>query len=105
MSKIRDISPGLQVLRNFLLGRQHKMALRFEKDLAPRTADPPNLPEGPAHILSANYYYARDARREVHPPKVLTGPAVAGSITAGETKEAAPVVKKGKTPGVVYLWD
>lgn len=96
--EVRDVSPFLQVIRNFLLGRKHTQALRFPQDVSTRSPPPPNIPGGPAHKLSANYYYARDARREVAPPEVIaTG---AKQVTAGESSAVKRV-----TPGNVFLWD
>ncbi|PSN30267.1 hypothetical protein C0J52_18642 [Blattella germanica] len=106
--KPRDVSPLIQKLRNFLLGRQHINALRFEEGLAARTQPPPDLPEGPAHRLAANYYYARDGRREVKPPAVLAD--VAPSLTAGSAQAItsgsfAAAGKKPPTPGNHWQWD
>lgn len=95
--EVRDVSPFLQTLRNFLLGRKHTQALRFPQDVATRSPPLPELPDGPAHKLSANYYYTRDGRREVGPPEIIaTG-------TKQVTAEASAV--KRVTPGTVYLWD
>lgn len=95
--EVRDVSPFLQALRNFLLGRKHTKALRFPQDVATRSPPLPDLPDGPAHQLSDNYYYTRDARREVAPPEVIaTG---SKQVTAGES------TVKQVTPGKVFLWD
>lgn len=99
---IRDVSPFLQKLRNFLLGRDHILALRFEEALASRSPPLPELPDGPAHKLSANYYYTRDARREVTPPEVIYSNQKL--LESGEKAvDNKPV--KCRTPGQVWSWD
>ncbi|KAJ9592436.1 hypothetical protein L9F63_015852 [Diploptera punctata] len=107
--KPRDVSPLVKKLRNFLLGREHKNALRFGEGLSARTQPPPDLPEGPAHKLAANYYYARDGRREVKHPAVLADetPVIsAGSsqaITSGSAASERP--RKPPVPGRIWQWD
>ncbi|XP_058061691.1 NADH dehydrogenase [ubiquinone] 1 alpha subcomplex subunit 7-like [Anopheles bellator] len=98
MSKVvrRDIGPLLQELRNFLLGRKHTNALRFEDGIAARTQPPPNLPDGPAHKLAANHYVLRDARREVAPPVDVTTQKL---LTEKGSSTKLP------TPGKSYGWD
>ncbi|VDP20266.1 unnamed protein product [Soboliphyme baturini] len=45
---------------------------RYQDELSARDQpDVPNIPGGIHHRLSANYYYERDARRNVGPPKVI----------------------------------
>lgn len=96
--EVRDVSPFLQAFRNFLLGRKHTKALRFAQDVSTRSPPLPELPDGPAHKLSANYYCTRDARREVAPPEIIaTGTK---QVTAGESTAVKRV-----TPGNVFLWD
>jgi NADH dehydrogenase (ubiquinone) 1 alpha subcomplex subunit 7 len=107
--KPRDVSPLLQKLRNFLLGRKHTNALRFEEGLSARTQPPPNLPEGPAHVLAANYYCSRDGRREVKPPAVLADlghiSIAAGGGEAISSGSEVAVRKKVPTPGKHWQWD
>ncbi|XP_065163212.1 NADH dehydrogenase [ubiquinone] 1 alpha subcomplex subunit 7-like [Atheta coriaria] len=93
---IRDIGPFLQIFRNFLLGRKHTLAVRFEKDLVTRSPPPPALPDGCAHLLSANYYCTRDARREVKPPVEVPNQSL---LDASCEKIKIP------TPGKIYKWD
>ncbi|XP_055549900.1 NADH dehydrogenase [ubiquinone] 1 alpha subcomplex subunit 7-like isoform X2 [Wyeomyia smithii] len=92
----RDISPLLRELRNFLLGRKHTNALRFENGLAARTQPPPSLPEGPNHKVYSNYYALRDARREVVSPMDITSIKSIG-------KRTEPI--KLPKPGKSYGWD
>ncbi|XP_041972478.1 NADH dehydrogenase [ubiquinone] 1 alpha subcomplex subunit 7 [Aricia agestis] len=99
---LRDLSPIMQAWRNFLLGRKHTNALRFEPLLADRTQPPPAIPDGPSHKHAHNYYYTRDGRREVAPPLDLTQKLLAPSSDKGEPKAAANVPRR---PGNVYPWD
>uniref|UniRef100_A0A131Y1K7 NADH dehydrogenase [ubiquinone] 1 alpha subcomplex subunit 7 n=1 Tax=Ixodes ricinus TaxID=34613 RepID=A0A131Y1K7_IXORI len=95
MSLNRDISPALRLVREFLLGRQWKNNLRFPDQVTTRSPPPPSLPPGPAHKLSDNYYFARDGRREVAPPKLI----------ADNTSQLKRIGdhSKGATPGERYL--
>ncbi|KAF5289299.1 hypothetical protein FQA39_LY15137 [Lamprigera yunnana] len=76
---MRDVSPMLQKLRDILSGRTHISPLRFPHEVASRSPQHPNLPEGPHHTLNNNYYFARDARREVEPPPVISGQGCSSS--------------------------
>ncbi|KAJ8951101.1 hypothetical protein NQ318_003799 [Aromia moschata] len=87
-----------RTIRNFLLGRKHTLALRFQDLLSSRSPPPPVLPDGPHHKLAANYYYSRDARREVTPPEVVA-PAPK-QIEGGVVKSAKRI-----TPGPIHQWD
>lgn len=93
---VRDVSPLLQILRNFLLGRKFTQNLRFPKDVSSRSPPLPQIPDGPSHKLSANYYYTRDARREVAPPEV---------VVSGQKQISSKENTKAVTPGDTYYWD
>ncbi|KAG6464178.1 NADH dehydrogenase [ubiquinone] 1 alpha subcomplex subunit 7 [Manduca sexta] len=99
---LRDISPFLQAFRDFLLGRKHTNALRSELGLSARTQPPPQIPDGVTHKHAHNYYYTRDARREVAPPIDLTKKLLSESSDKGAPKAARNVIP---TPGQVYQWD
>lgn len=49
------------------------LANRLADEQAARTQPPPDIPGGPYHKTSQIYYYARDARREVKPPLLISG--------------------------------
>ncbi|CAK1590460.1 unnamed protein product [Parnassius mnemosyne] len=99
---VRDISPLMQALRNFLLGRNHTKALRFEPFLSARTQPPPEIPDGPTHKHAHNYYYTHDARREVKPPLDLTQQLLTDGAEKGAARQAAVSIP---TPGKVHHWD
>ncbi|CAK1541585.1 unnamed protein product [Leptosia nina] len=104
MAKIppRDLSPFMQAFRNFLLGRKHTNALRFEPYLAARTQPPPQIPDGPSHKHAHNYYLSRDARREVMPPLDISAKLLTAGSEKGEAKTATTV---RPTPGKIFHWD
>ncbi|XP_078487933.1 uncharacterized protein LOC100176555 isoform X1 [Ciona intestinalis] len=64
-------TPIISMLTKYLGVRRNKMWLRYKEDMSPRTIPKPNLPPGSNSKLSGNYYYTRDARREMAPPVVL----------------------------------
>ncbi|KAE8747484.1 hypothetical protein FOCC_FOCC005815 [Frankliniella occidentalis] len=98
----RDTIEIVQKLRNFLLGsRGGQNYLRFEgHGIAARTQPPPNLPDGPHAKLSANYYYTRDARRELNPPVLLASDQKLLPAPASEQP-----ARKHRTPGPNFAWD
>ncbi|CAL4142381.1 unnamed protein product [Meganyctiphanes norvegica] len=103
----RDVSPLLQRVRAFLLGREHTHAVRYVKDLSCFTQPPPTVPGGVSHKLNSNYYYTRDGRRAVIPDETLAIVSKGGVelISAAEEEDAAVAVttKTHKTPGAVYV--
>uniref|UniRef100_A0A336N0M8 NADH dehydrogenase [ubiquinone] 1 alpha subcomplex subunit 7 n=1 Tax=Culicoides sonorensis TaxID=179676 RepID=A0A336N0M8_CULSO len=103
MSKVKpkDIAPLLQRVRDFLLGRTLVHNHRWAEHMADRTQPPPNLPDGPSHELSANYYYTRDARGNIVPPIDCTKAALA----AGGKGDGAKMGNRLPTPGPAYPWD
>ncbi|KAJ8965849.1 hypothetical protein NQ317_000476 [Molorchus minor] len=96
--RMHDVNPFLQTVREFLLGRKHTLAVRFQDLVSTRSPPPPVLPDGPCHKLSANYYFKRDARREVSPPEVI---APAPKQIEGDVVQSV----KRITPGPIYHWD
>ena len=101
-------TPFLCLIRNFLLGRVNNNPLRFIDQCAIRPGPPANLPPGPSHKVSGNYYFTRDGRREVTFPTMIVDASQAKAITAGPeetaaeaTPAAAPRVKS-KIPGAVF---
>ncbi len=104
----RDISPFLQKFRNLLQGREANINPRFKDEMA--TRDPPeaNLPPGPAHKVSGNYYFTRDGRREVTFPTTLADSTKALQAGGEGKEEASSAVAnapaKRRTPGPVYKY-
>ncbi|XP_071845443.1 NADH dehydrogenase [ubiquinone] 1 alpha subcomplex subunit 7-like [Apostichopus japonicus] len=99
----------IQNLRNFLVGRnlQAKLNNRTVPDISSRTIPEPNLPDGVSHKLAANYYFARDGRREVGPPTVVYSPTKLLKEPSKEGSESDAVASEGRkpvTPGSMRQW-
>ncbi|CAF1014445.1 unnamed protein product [Rotaria sp. Silwood1] len=95
----RDINKWLAPIRQFLMLRVFTPNQRHEFEWSKRTQSPPLLPTGFAHKLSKNYYFERDARRQVGPPQVLFSnaadqqlltSAAQPQLTAGMATQATP---------------
>lgn len=97
----RDVGPLVALVRRFLIGRDHKNNLRFPAVMAERPGPEPNLPDGPCHKLSGNYYFTRDGRREVAPPAILSDNTQNLKAIESGTADKA-VSNKPKTPGATF---
>ncbi|KAM8707938.1 hypothetical protein ACLKA7_014979 [Drosophila subpalustris] len=96
--KHRDISPFLQFLRDFLLGRKHVTSHRYADTMSPRSLPAPTPPEPSMNRLSGNPYYQRDARSQVKPPIDLVEEKKRQlAAIAAEAAKAAAAVEAAKT--------
>ncbi|KAH8260895.1 hypothetical protein KR044_000198 [Drosophila immigrans] len=102
--KHRDVSPFLQLLRDFLLGRKHVTSHRHAETLSPRSLPPHKPLEQSQTRLSGAPYYSRDARCQVKPPIDLVEQkkredAVKAAAKAAEAAKAvAAAAEAGAAP-------
>ncbi|XP_033738188.1 NADH dehydrogenase [ubiquinone] 1 alpha subcomplex subunit 7-like [Pecten maximus] len=77
----------------------YKDANRYPSSQTASDQPLPNLPDGPSARLSENYYYTRDGRCLVEPPKVLysTTPGQQ-TLAAGGTAETASSDVESEAP-------
>ncbi|KAG6441606.1 hypothetical protein O3G_MSEX001876 [Manduca sexta] len=108
----RDVSLGLQKLREFLLGRKHTLHGRFPTMISPRTIPTPDIPRGPDEHYSNKYYFTRHARDSVLPP-VIAPVAEGPPMCRDPFKKAKPggvppdsvCFNCAPTPGPTWWWD
>ncbi|EDV23346.1 NADH dehydrogenase [ubiquinone] 1 alpha subcomplex subunit 7 [Trichoplax sp. H2] len=98
----RNATRVIEVLRNFLAGREIKPNLRYQDFIVKRSGPPPKLPSGPAHRLNKNYYYTRDLRREARPPVEISKQALLPA--SSEIKRAETESVKTVVPGQPVNW-
>ncbi|XP_022824759.1 formin-like protein 14 [Spodoptera litura] len=109
----RDVSSGIQKLREFLLGRKYVQHNRFPPLIAPRSIPPPDVPRGPEQTnrYSDMYYTNRDVLGSVKPPVVAP---IAEGLRGGDGKLKIDRKKMDTrkllfecppTPGCTWWWD
>ncbi|KAK9509240.1 hypothetical protein O3M35_006595 [Rhynocoris fuscipes] len=101
--EIRSVSNAIAALRNALLGREHTSHLRYKDLSAPRSYPSPDIPRGPAHKLSNNYYYDRDPRRQAATPQVIYSASSEQIQNSRGVQEQSP--KLTATPGSIGFED
>lgn len=67
----RDVNKWIARIRQFFMLRDFDGNQRHEFEWSKRTQPQPLLPAGFAHKLSKNYYFDRDARRQVSQPQLV----------------------------------
>lgn len=98
----RDINNILKLFRNFLLGRTHNTAHRFEDKVSPRNYPPLHPESFQTKKLSSNFYYQKNSRLEVDKPIIIKG--------KNQIIDRRPIDTSSRhfglpTPGKVYEWD
>ncbi|PZC84055.1 hypothetical protein B5X24_HaOG206401 [Helicoverpa armigera] len=74
----RDVSSGIQRIRNFLLGRKYVYHNRFPPLISPRSIPTPDIPRGPDYKLANQAYSNRNVLNSVKPPVVA--PVAEGKV-------------------------
>lgn len=103
MNYSRDINNTLKIFRNFLLGRKHNTAHRFEETMSSRDYPPLCSKSFQTKKLSSNFYYQRNPRQEVDKPKIIKD-------EKNQIIDRIPIKTSSRhfgipTPGKVYQWD
>ncbi|KRX97007.1 NADH dehydrogenase [ubiquinone] 1 alpha subcomplex subunit 7 [Trichinella pseudospiralis] len=77
--------------------------LRYADEISSRSLPPPALPYGINRKISHNYYYDRDARRSVQPPRLI-GEDVLQLTSSKKDRKNAFISLPYPVPGVGYAW-
>eukprot|EP00127_Corallochytrium_limacisporum_P006236 Clim_evm12s222 gene=Clim_evmTU12s222 len=89
-----------------LNNKKWKDAMRYPRDLSPRTIPRPNIKPGVAHKLSQNEYFKRDDRRAIEPPVVYTNKDGQQNLLQSPDADSASLMEAlPPTPGIGFTWN